>query len=56
MSRDRTVSPGERHGVRTCGLGQSTQEGPSGRGKREVGGEKREWSGERRGKDTEGEE
>ena len=39
MSRDRTVSPGERHGVRTCGLGQSRQEGPSGRRKRKVAGE-----------------
>ena len=32
MSRDRTVSLGERHGVRTCGLAQSRQEDPSGRG------------------------
>ena len=32
MSRDRTVFPAERRGVRTCELAQSRQEGPSGGG------------------------
>ena len=32
MSRDRTVFQAERRGVRTCGLAQSRQEDPSGRG------------------------
>ena len=43
MSRDHTVSPGERRGVRTCGLAQNRQEGPSGRGGRKGGGTGRRW-------------
>ena len=32
MSHDHTISPEESHGFRTCGLVQSRQEDPSGKG------------------------